>query len=113
MKFSHLKNDIVYLKGTEEDKDDILTLINDFKDKYTIHTCSYADAEPETIEQVKINFSGDVLTLLKNDLNIIVGVMSAIVALGSYTERLGISKGRVVALSDYIYEIHSKAFDKA
>lgn len=110
MEFSHLENSTVYIKGTEEDKNDILTLINDFRDKYTPHTRSYSNAESEWIEQVKINISENYLTLFKDDLNIIFGVMGGMASLAYYTEGIGISKERFDALNEGIDRIHLEVF---
>ena len=51
MEFSHLKNDMVYIKGTEEDKDDILILIRDFSDIFsTEFSHFYKRSEEHTSE---------------------------------------------------------------
>ena len=110
MEFSHLKNDMVYIKGTEEDKDDILILIRDFNDKYSPHTVSYSNTESEWIERVKINYSKNYLTLLKDDLNIIFGVFGGMASLSYYTEGIGISKERFEILYESFDKIHLEVF---
>ncbi len=111
MEFSHIENDTVYVKGTEKDKSDILVLINNFKDSYNTYASSYASVEPETIEQVKIDNSGDTLALSKGDLSTIFCVLGAMRSLSYDTERLcGISEEKFLVLDKDIDDIHLITF---
>jgi len=108
MEFSHVENDTVYVKGTEQDKSNILTLISAAKNSFS--TLTYAAVEPETIDQVKIKNSDDTLTLSKGDLSAIFCVLSAMESRGYYTEKLGILEERFEALNNSIDDIHLQTF---
>lgn len=90
MELSHIENDTVYVHGADEDKGDILVLINTAENSF--NTLTYAAIKPESIKQVKIEKSSDHLVLSKGDLSVIFGILSTMESLGYYTEKLGISK---------------------
>jgi len=108
MEFSHIENDTVYLHGTDEDKCDILILINAAENSF--NTLTYAAIEPESIKQVKIENSDDNLVLSKGDLSVIFGILSAMESLGYHTEKLGVSKKKFVFLNKSIDEIYIAIF---
>lgn len=111
MEFSHLENDTVYLKGTDKDKNNLLTLIFAAKDSF--NTGTYASVEPETIEQLNINSSGDTLALSKEDLNATFAVLCAMRAIYFDTEKLNISEEKFVELKESIDNIHLIVFRAA
>ncbi len=107
MEFSHLEQDTVYIKGTGEDKNNILTLINNFKDNDEVLV--YTGYSAARIAEVKISTSGDTFVISLLDLNVIFSVLAAMWSMDYDSDPIGISEEHFKALKDTIYEIVQKS----
>jgi len=105
MEFSRIEDDTIYIKGTEQDKNDIILLMNSFKKEFEAQIHTYTNYEANEIQNVKIEVADDFLIITKNDFKIIFGCFTGMANVGYYGEHLGLSKQKFLKTGDCLDKI--------
>ncbi len=111
MEFSHVKDDTVFVNGTDEERSDTLALLNQFKDSSTLE--NYTIYTPEILEEVKVNSSGELFAISKDHINIIFSIFCTIRGVGYEFSLSGVTTEKFLKLEESIRQIHLETFPNA